>query len=31
MAYDATCVNSEIRQSRWTHMSLFELYNLIKN
>jgi len=31
MAYDATCVNSEIRQSRWTHMSLFELYGMIKN
>ena len=29
MAYDATCVNSEIRQSRWTHMSLFQLYGLI--
>lgn len=30
MAYDATCVNSEIRQGRWTHMTLFQLYKLLK-
>ena len=26
MAYDATCTNSAIRQSKWTHMTLFQLY-----
>lgn len=26
MAYDATCTDGNIRQSKWTHMSLFQLY-----
>lgn len=26
MAYDATCTNSAIRQSKWTHMTLLQLY-----
>ena len=26
MRYDATCTDSAIRQSKWTHMTLFQLY-----
>lgn len=26
MAYDATCTDSNLRQTRWTHMTLFDIY-----
>ena len=26
MSYDATCTDSNIRQTRWTHMTIFDIY-----
>lgn len=27
MSYDATCTDGDVRQSKWTHMTLFQIYN----